>query len=67
VFSKNVVELLKCWKMWFNMHRCGRIWNGIMLCIMLSIWCEKNNQTFVGVENPGKGSPPFQIPSILSS
>lgn len=52
VLSKNVVELLECWKMWFDMHRRGRIWNGIMLCIMLSIWCEKNNQTFVGVEIP---------------
>ena len=43
---KRVVDLLAWWEGWFSRHRNGDIWNAISLCIMWTIWKERNNRVF---------------------
>lgn len=52
VMPKFVLELLVCWHGRFQWHRAARVWMAIPLCLMWSLWIERNKWTFDGIERP---------------
>ena len=44
--QRDLLDLLACWKGGFGRHQNVDIWNAIPLCIMWTIWKERNNCTF---------------------
>ena len=45
VISRSVVDLLFGWWNWFGRHH-SHIWNLVPLCLMWTVWCERNSRMF---------------------
>ena len=45
VLARRVVDLLFRWRNWFGKHESG-VWNLVPLCLMWTIWKERNSQIF---------------------
>ena len=45
-----VLNLVVGWRNWFGKHS-SEVWNLVPLCVMWSIWKERNNSTFEDVEH----------------
>jgi hypothetical protein len=45
VLPRSVVDLLFGWRNWFGRHH-SHIWNLVPLCLMWTVWCERNSRTF---------------------
>ena len=52
VMPRLVLELLACWPGQFQWHRAARVWMAMPLCLMWSLWNERNQCTFDGIERP---------------
>ena len=50
VLPRRVVDLLFGWRNWFGKHH-SHIWNLIPLCLMWTVWRERNSRTFEDVSS----------------
>ena len=48
-YAENSDSNVNCWKGSFHHHRCLKIWTAVPLCVLWTIWCEKNRKTFDAV------------------
>ena len=48
VMPRGVLDLLAGWRNWFGKHSSD-VWNLAPLCVMWSVWRERNNHTFENV------------------
>lgn len=52
VLSGSVMDLLFGWRNWFG-KQSSDVWNLVLLCVMWTIWRERNRRIFKDVESPG--------------
>jgi hypothetical protein len=50
VLPGSVVELLFGWRNWFGNH-FSDVWNLVPLCLMWTVWWERNRRTFEDMES----------------
>ena len=50
VISGSVLDLVVGWRNWFG-KQSSEVWNLVPLCVMWSIWRERNNRTFEDIEH----------------
>jgi hypothetical protein len=50
VLPKKIVDLLFGWYNWFGKHH-SEVWNLVPLCLMWTVWQERNRHTFEDTEH----------------
>ncbi len=52
VLPEKVVDLLFGWRNWFGKHS-SEVWNLVPLCLIWTVWHERNKHTFEDTEHSG--------------